>query len=56
MPNATITLTITAQDFEEIVSTSTKWGKDWMKQKGRFLMRLYLLGRWRTGLIATWKP
>ena len=36
MPNATITLTITAQDFEEIVSTSTKWGKDWMKQKGRF--------------------
>ena len=36
MPNATITLTLTAEDFEKIVQTSTEWGKQWMKQKDRF--------------------
>jgi hypothetical protein len=34
--SAQITVTITKYDFAYLHTTSMRWGKDWMKQKGRF--------------------
>jgi len=34
--SATITLTITEDDFDQLINTSMKWGKEWVKNKGRF--------------------
>ena len=33
---AQITMTITESDFDKLVNTTMRWGRDWMKQKGRF--------------------
>jgi len=33
---ATVTLTITAEDFDKLTTSSMRWGKDWLIHQRRF--------------------
>jgi hypothetical protein len=34
--SSVVSITLTEFDFERLHSSSMKWGKEWLKQKGRF--------------------